>query len=405
MQELKNIQFFRSFRHQSYRYLFVTLALSSVCMGMEDPLLSWVVLNLTGSSVVFGIVLSLRFAPNLIGPMTGVMADRFDRRKLLIIFYAVYVVNSLFLGTLIIGGQIQLWQIVLVVLSGSFINIFKGPAQTALIIDIVGKEDMTNALALNRIFMDLGVFGSLLVGVLVNGIGVGVFYYLNAAIYAASLIPLLMMRGVPKTQITQEKSVLKNVTEGFRYSWVHRSVFGGQLVYFTTNLFPISVRRALLFIFAKDVLHADASGLGWVSTATKLGDAVSTLVIAQRGNVRHKGRIVLLSCLAEGAMWILLATSTSFSLAVVYLMLMGVASAFTMTYAQIIIMLDTEPEMRGRVSGIQSLYIGSQFPGTIVAGALSEAWGNPLAVGLEGGLFVLSTLIIFTILPSLRRTD
>jgi hypothetical protein len=140
-----------------------------------------------------------------------------------------------------------------------------------------------------------GNYARTLVGAFVNNIGIGAFYYVNAAIYSVTLILLLLIRGIPKTKVAQEKSVIKNIKDGFKYSWANKPIFGGQLIYFITNLFPIATQRTLIWVFARKVLQTDASGLGWLSTGRTLGSFIVNLIVAQLGNVKANGKIVVLS--------------------------------------------------------------------------------------------------------------
>jgi MFS family permease len=351
---------------------------------MQNPLLAWIVMELTDSTFLFGLVMSLRFAFYIIGPMSGVVADRVNRRTLLIVFKAIQIAIAVFLGTLIIGGQIQLWHVIVIILLQSIINLFNFPAQSAFSVDVVGQEDITNATALQSVSMYIsGLIGPSLVGAFVNQIGIGVFYYLNAIIYLIALILLLMIRGIPKTNIDEEN----------------------QLIYFITNLFPIATRRTLMWVFAKNVLQVDASGLGWLSTANTLGGFAVNIIVAQLGTVKGKGKLVVVSSILWGVMWIIFSTSNSFYLTLIYLIVMSIVSALTMMLAQVIILINSEPEMRGRALGIRSLGIGSQFPGSILAGAIAENLGEPFAVGLEGVFMVISMLIIIKMVPSLSKTD
>ncbi len=403
---LKKVRIFDSLRFPAFRFFFASLTISSISGGMQDPLTSWLVLNLTDSPFIYGIVMSLRFVPYLIGPMVGVLSDRVSRRKLLIIFKATQIVFALTLGTLIVGGQIQLWHVAVIILLQSTINTLNFPAQSAYIVDLVGGENITNATAVDRLFMDeTSLFGSFLVAALVDSVGVGTFFYLNAVIYFAALIPLFFIRGVTETRNTGQGTMFRDLIDGFKYSWRVRPVFGGQLIYFITNLFPIATKRSLMWIYAKNVINADASGLGWLSTGSKLGDFIATIAMAQLGNMKGKGKIVVFSCIGWGTIWILFSTTTSLALASTYLVVEGMMSAFTMVLAQVILLINTEPNMRGRVMGIRSFAISSQFPGSVIAGAMAEAWGETLAVSLEGGLFVISMLLILKMMPSLRKTD
>jgi MFS family permease len=160
-----------------------------------------------------------------------------------------------------------------------------------------------------------------------------------------------------------------------------------------------------MWVFAKNVLHLDASGLGWLSSGSTLGSFAVTMIVAQLGNIKGKGRLVVISSLVWGVVWILFSISNSFFLALVWLIIMSIASSITMMLGGVILLINSEPEMRGRVTGVQLLAISSQFPGSIIAGAIAENWGEPFAVGIEGVLFVISMLLIMKFVPSLGKTD
>ncbi len=403
---LKKVRIFDSLRFPAFRFLFTSLTISSISQGMNDPLMSWLVLNLTDSPFIFGLIMSLRFAPNVVGPIAGVMADRMSRKRLLVLVKATQIAFALVLGTLIVGGQLQLWHAAVIIFLQSMINIFNQPAQSAYIVDIVNKENVANATAIDRIFMDeSNVLGSFFVGAFVDLVGVGTIYYLNALIYALALIPLLLIRGVKEERRENQASMLRDLADGFKYSWKNKPVLGGELIYFITNVFPWAIKRTLMWVYAKDVIGADASGLGWLSTGSKLGDFFATIVIAQAGNIKGKGRIVIFSSISWGAVWIVFSTTRSIPIAAACLIVEGIVGAFTMVLANVILLTHAEPNMRGRVMGIRSFATGSQFPGSIIAGAIAEAWGPPLAVGLEGALFVASMLLIMKLMPSLRKTE
>ncbi len=402
---LRNARFFSSLQHRDFRLLWSDMVLSSICTSTEDVLLAWLVMELASSSWLFGVVMSLRFAPRIIGPMSGLLADRVDRRKLLIVFKAVQIAVSVVLGSLLIFGQIQLWHIVVIILVQNTVLTFNMPAQTAITVDVVGTENITNAAALERLSYTVsGLFGQSLVGAFVNQIGVGTFYYLNAAIYAASLVSLCMIRKAPSTLTMSRERALSGMVEGFRYSLKNKPVLTGQIIVFTTNLFPIACGRTLMWIYAKNVLNLDASGLGWLSAGSTLGSFAASAIIAQLGNIEGKGKIVAISGVMWGVGWLLFSMSNSFALAVISLIITSISSIFTLMLAEVILMVYSEPNMRGRVTGFRQLAISSQFPGSIIAGAMAETLGNPAAVGLEGAFFIVTMLATMKLIPSLLKT-
>lgn len=402
----KKRTYLSALHHPGFRLFWANITLSSLCSGIQDVLLAWLVLELTDSSLLFSIVLSLRFLPMLLGPICGVVADRVNRRIILLISKAVQIVVSIFLGTLVLGGQIQLWHVTVIIILQSLIGTFNLPAESAFSLDLVGKKDITNATALQRISLNLsGFVGPALVGAFVNIIGIGPFYYLNALIYLLALVSIFMIGKVPNKQLIAQKSVRGNLVDGFKYSWSNKFVFGGQLMYFFANMIPIASRRTIQWIFIREILHADTAGFGWISAGTQLGSLCTSAIIAYFGNIKRKGKIVMISSIMWGFSLILLSTSTSFSLTLLYLIVMGISGTLTMMLSQIILLINSEIDMRGRVMGIRSLAISSQFPGSIFAGAMAETFGTPFAVGLEGALYIISMLATIKFVPHLRKAE
>jgi MFS family permease len=350
--------------------------------------------------------MAIRFGPQVLGAISGLAADRIDRRILLIIIQLARVVSSIVMGTLVLGGQIQFWHIVIISLLESLIGTFMMPAQSALTMDIVGETDITNASALQRISMTLsGIVGPSLVGALVNQIGIGPFFYFNAAVLALSTIPLLMIRGVSRKHTTGEKTILRDFIEGFKYTWNNKGVLGGQMVILITNLYMWPCLWTLLPIFARNALNVGAAGLGWLSAANRLGGFIATVSVAHLGDLKSKGRITFISSLIWGGAWILMAILGSYPLSLLCLLFSGIASSLTMMLSQILILINSSPEFRGRVLGIRTLTVFPQSPLSIVAGALAESTGISITVMVEGVLFIITMIITAKLLPTLIKEN
>ncbi len=401
---LGKTRFFTSLRYPHFRLLWLSGVVGSLAGG-QMILMSWLVLQTTDSPFLLGLVMALRFGPQALGMISGVAADRIDRRKLLIAIPLLRAAYISVLGSLILGSQIQYWHIALISFLESISDTFTAPAQTALMMDIVGGEGIVNASALQGLSYSLfGIAGPSLVGVLVNQIGIGPFFYFNAAVLALSTAPLLAMREAAEIE-HPKKSVMKDLADGFRYTWTNKGTLGGQMVVLVTNLYMWPCVWTLLPIFARNALHADAAGLGWLTAANQAGGFIATLAVAHLGSIKGKGRMVLLSSAIWGGIWVLMAALGSYSLSIVCLVVSGISSTLTMTLSQIIILVNSSPEMRGRAMGIRTLTVFPQSPMSIVAGAAVPVFGIPLTIALEGALFIASMAATAKLIPALGKAD
>jgi MFS family permease len=371
----------------------------------ESVLTSWLVLETTDSPLLLGLLMAIRFAPRVFGVLAGLLADRVDRRKLLIVGLIMRIAFSIIMGTLILGGAIEYWHIVLISLLQSVIMTFSQPAQSAFMIDLVGKDDVTNATALQRIAMRIsGIIAPSLVGIFVNTLGIGVFFFINATILFLSVIPLLIIRGVPKIA-SANKSALRDLIEGFKYSWNNKGVLGGQLIVLLTNIFLWPCVWTLMPIYAKGVLGVDAAGLGWLTAVNRGGDFAVTMAIAHFGNLKSKGKIAIVSSLMWGVTWILFGLTDTFLVALIIYAIGGVVQSLTMMLSQVLLLINANPEMRGRVMGIRSLTVFPQSPASIIGGAASEILGPSITINLYGILFIISMIVTAKLVPSLQKQD
>ncbi len=409
---MMNIKLLSSLRIPAYRLLWMSVFFSGVCWNVQNVLVSWLVLNTTGSSVLLGLVMALNFAPQVFGAIAGTAADRMDKRKLLLLVNAAQVAFSVTMGTLIIGGQIQFWHIAAIVFVSSSLNAFSQPTQSAYAIDLVGKANTTNAVSLLQLSMFVaGTLGPSLIGAFVGPLGVGFFFFLNATLFSLTILSLLFIKNGSRAQTIEEigqdskqESVLQGMAEGFRYSWRHPPVLGGELVVFITNIFVWPCIWTMTPVFSTEVLHLDASGLGWLTAANQMGGFLANIVLASR-EPRHKGTILYVSSLLWGAGWLLFANVPVFQASIVSEAIVGAASSFTMTLAMIIILMNAEPRIRGRVMGIQTLTVASQSPGSILAGSLAQSLGAGMAINVEAVGFMLTTVGLMQLIPGLRKAE
>ena len=409
---VKDVGLFSSLHIPAYRLLWTSVFFVSLCWNIQSVLVSWLVLKTTGSSLMLGLVMALNFAPQAFGAISGTVADRVDKRQMLLLVSAAQVAFSATLGFLVIGGQIQFWQIAVIVFISSTLSSFSQPAQFAYTIDLVGKANTTNAVSLNQLSMFVaGTVGPSLIGAFFESFGMGFFFFLNAAFFSLTILPLLLIRKGEVIQTADEtsqghesQSVIQGIAEGFRFSWKHRIVLGGELVVLITNIFVWPCVWTMTPIFSTDVLGLDASGLGWLTAVNQLGGFLANIVLASR-EPRHKGSILFVSSFLWGAGWLLFANVPLFPISLASELIVGAASSFTMTLATIVLLMNSEPRVRGRVMGIQTLTVASQSPGSILAGSLAQSLGARMAINVEAVGFIMSMVVLMKVIPEIRKAE
>ncbi len=405
---LENLTLFNSLRNRGYRLLWGGLSFSFLGESVYTVLVSWLTLDLTGSSLLLGVIMALNFTPQMLGIFSGVVADRMSKRKLMMTVDMARVVFSFAMGSLIIGGNIQFWQIALIVLAKSTLSTLNMPAQSAYTIELVGKDNITNAISLNRLSQFvMGIIGPSLVGAFVNTSGIGPFFYFNAVCMGLTVI-LVAMTKEPKTDeairlsIPRQRSISRDIVEGLKFSWHNKPIFASQMIYFVTNIYMWPCIWTLNPIFTKEVLKLDASGLGWLTAANRIGGFVTNLVLASK-EPKGKGRLVFITSLLWGIVWLPFSAIVWMPVSVISQLIMGFVSSFTMTLASVILLIHADPSMRGRIMGIETLCISSQGPGSLLAGALAQSVGVVTAINIESIFFILTMIGLAKLVPALYK--
>jgi MFS family permease len=378
-----------------------------MCWNVQNVLVSWLVLEITDSPTMLGIIMAITFAPWILGIISGTITDRIDKRWLLMTVNGIRIGTSISLGSLIISGEIQMWHIALIVLVNGTLNSFSSPAQQAFTVDLVGTRNTTNATSLTNVSNFVaGIIGPSLVGAFVNVVGSGAFFYFNAFCFSlATLLVFGIKRYQPalSSQSTQpRRSIRQDILDGVRYSWQNRVVFGGLMVFIVTNFYMWSCTLTLIPVFTREVLRLDAVGLGWLTAANRLGGLMMNMILASY-DPRRKGKLLIFATIMWGSVWLGFATAPWLSISTILLFTLGIASSLIMTIATVILLIYARSDVRGRVMGLQTVAIAMLSPGNLIAGMLAETVGIIYAIGIEAILFIVTMLGVIRWVPELRR--
>jgi MFS family permease len=395
----------RAFRHRNYQ-LFFGGQLISVCgTWMQSVAQSWLVYRLTGSAVLLGFVSFAQLIPVfLLSPVGGAVADRKSRHRILVVTQVVAMLLAFVLAALTLTHRIQVWHLFVLASLLGINYAFYVPAQSAFVVDMVGKEDLMNAIALNSSMVNgARIIGPAIAGLLVAAIGEGWCFLLNAVSYIAVLAGLFLMEVPRHRKVSLPGSPLKDIFEGFRFVVRTSPVRALLLLLGAVSLFgtPYAV---LMPIFSDQILHHGPGALGLLMGASGLGALIGAASLAARTRLRGLGRWVALATAGFGASLILFGMSRSFWLSAALLVPVGFTMMIEMAASNTLIQAMVPDHLRGRVMAVYSMMFMGMAPiGALVAGSLAQSLGAPKTVMIGGVVCIVGAGVFALRLPRLRE--
>jgi len=393
-----------SLRHRNFRLFISGQMISLIGTWMQSIAQSWLVYRLTRSSALLGLVVFAGQIPVLLlATIGGTVADRHSRHRIVIATQTTSMVLAFILAGLTLSGLIQIWQIFALSIGLGIVNAFDIPARQSFIVQMVGREDLTNAIALNSsVFNGARIVGPAIAGILVAAIGEGWCFFANGASYIAVIIGLLLMDIRPAKRLKPASSALAHVAEGFHFVWKSRPIRALLLLLGVTSLtaMPFTV---LMPIFADQILHGGARGLGILMGLSGVGALTGALFLAARPSLRGLGRVIAVSSLGFGTSLILFGMSKVFWLSGVLLVGVGFFMLSQMASSNSLIQAMSPDHLRGRVMAVYSMMFMGMAPfGALFAGFLAQRIGAPLTVAIGGASCAVASLVFGSRLSSLR---
>jgi MFS family permease len=397
-------QLTRALRHRNYQLFIGGQLISLVGTWMQSVAEAWLVYRLTGSAALLGVSSFASQIPVLLlAPIGGTVADRADRHRIIITTQTLSMIMPLVLAALTLTHQVKVWHVFALTTCLGVVNAFDIPARQAFLVEMVGREDLLNAIALNSSMVNgARVVGPAVAGLLIAAVGEGWCFLLNGLSYLAVIAGLLMMKLPHRHRQPTETGALRDAIAGFHF--VTRTAPVRALLLLVGVVSFAGMPYAVLMpVFAATILHGGARGLGLLMGASGLGALGGALTLASRSGVRGLGRWVATSASGFGIALILFSVSRTFWLSVVLLVPVGASMMGQMASSNTLIQAMVPDALRGRVMAVYSMMFMGMAPfGALFAGSLAEHLGAPRTVAL-GGLVCVAASLIFTLrLPSLR---
>lgn len=360
------------------------------------------VYQLSGSSFKLGLTGFFQSLPFIFfGIFGGVLADAFDRKKLVVAAQLLNLIPAFALGVLTVTGSIQVWHIYLFGLITSFVQVVSQPARTALIPSLVPRSHLMNAITLNTTTHQVSLlFGPALAGFFIDLIGLDGTYFLSAGLFAPAIIAVAAIRSPGRPAGVQRKVSFRDVVEGVEFIWVQRIILSLLLLDFGTIL--VAFYQPLLPVFAHDVFRVSASGLGLLYAAPAIGALFGSTSLLVAGEVSRKGALAVVAALCFALSLGLLGLAPWFWLGLVAVGALGLTDAISVTTRRTVVNLLAPDAIRGRASSLISVFAQSANAlGALIAGTAATLLGAPRTLIVGSVLSVTVILAISRAIPQL----
>jgi predicted MFS family arabinose efflux permease len=393
METSKLRRIFKAFHYRDFRLMWIGACTSSIGTWMQIVAQGWLIYRLSHSSFLLGLDQFLAGLPiflfTLIG---GVVADRMERRKILLVSQYIQMASAAILTSLVGLGVVHVWEILCLSFVSGLAQAFGGPAYQALIPTLVEREDMPNAIALNSIQFNLAVtVGPALAGITLARLGEKWCFGLNAVSFLAPVISLSIISARFMPEVTGE-SMMDSLKQGFQFIWRHGSMVGLIILAFLMTFLSMPM-RTYIPVFVKDIFHRGPETYGNLLSLMGVGSIFGSLGVASLGNISRKGQFALAMLIFLGAG--IAGFSLSKALPVSYVMLVLVGASMMAVFATMtsLVQLIITNEMRGRVMSVYNFAFRGGMPmGNLVSGWLVPAFTAPIVLGVNGFLLILVAL-------------
>lgn len=382
-----NITTFRAFKSRNYRLYFIGQSASLIGTWMQKTAVSWVIYSLTHSTFMLGLTLfASQFPSFLFSLMGGVVSDRYNRFKVLLITQVGSMIQAILLAALIFANHYQVWEILSLSVLLGIINAFDVPARQALVYEMVDdKDDLPNALALNSSMVNLSrLIGPGIAGIILEKFGDGPCFLLNAISFMAVIASLLMMRLPKYIKTVHKKNVFGELKEGFGYIKRTPSIRFVIIMLGLISLFVLPF-STLIPYYAKDVFKGTASTFGIIDSFIGLGAFSGAIFLASQKAGANLKQILFINTIVFGTGLILFSHETYYPLALIFVTIAGFGMMSQITVSNTLIQTTVAPNMRGRVISFYAMaFFGMQPLGGLIVGSISKWIGTTDTLMGEG---------------------
>ena len=397
---------FDSFGHRSFLLLWLAMLFFSSGYWLQQIVVGWLTYEVTGSALWTSLALSLEALPILfVGPVGGVLVDRFDRKRLLAGIYGYQATLTIAFAAIVLTGQTETWHIFAYIFLMGLALVVSEPARTSLIANIVPKENLINAFALSSLAFSLPRLGvPVLGGLIIVLAGPGVALALEGGLQLCAVVVVMGLQMSRSTRPAMRLSnVFADVVDGVRYISREPALIGLFALISLPALLVMPSIQGLLPVYAAEVFQVDARGLGLLMSSAGAGSILGTLILATKGDFRSKNMVVLASMCVMAMATGIFSINVFFPTAYVNLIIISAAMMISFSISSAIIHSTIADEYRGRVAGLFILPWGLLPLGSLASGFLAERLGAPHATQITSGIMIVLLCLVIWRIKTLRK--
>ncbi len=398
---------FAALKHRNYRLWFYGQMVSLFGTWMQTTAQGFLIYQLTHSSAYLGYVGFASGIPSWLFMMYGgVIADRVSKRKVLIVTQSIMMILAFILATLVFTDTVQAWHILLLAFGLGSANAFDAPARQAFVSEMVDREDLTNAVALNATMFNTAlIIGPAIAGIIYAAFGPGWCFAVNGVSFIAVIIALASMHFLPRTEISQHGSTLSALTEGINYVRQQPTIRALIGLVATTSLFGMSL-GTLLPAWSVKILHGNAATNGLLFSARGVGSLFGALTIATFARSHVRGKFITAGSICFPIFIALFAMTYWLPLSLLFMVFLGIATIFVVNFSNATIQSIVPDSLRGRVMGVYTtIFMGSMPLGALLLGTIAEHAGEAEAALLSSAFAFCIAGLVMVFVPKIRTLE
>lgn len=400
---------FRSLKFRDFRYLLLGQFGSSMGVWMDQIARGWLIYEMTSSPFLLGLTIAFRAIPMIsLSLFAGVLADRYSRKKLIIISHSLSLALNLILAVLIVTNTVQVWHVILTSFLQGISHAFDQPARNVLLYSLVDRKYLNNAISLNSVTFNISrTLGPSIAGLAIAVIGVGGSYFLQAFVYLLT-VGFTFKILEPPVEAKEVKpghfrnNIFQDIVEGFNYIKSDKVILALLAVALIPTLLAQPYQN-LMPVFAKDILKVGPEGFGLLLGATGIGSICGAFFVGSLSRRRALGAYLLVLATAFGGLLVFFALSRLYALSLALLVIIGFSQTGYNVLNNTLVQIHSLPQLRGRVMGVYFLDRGLMPLGSLLAGIMAEWIGTPLTVGILGASCAFLVVIIAFAVPNIKR--
>ncbi len=398
---------FSSFRHRNYKLWFSGQLISVIGTWMQIIAQAWLVYEISHSEFALGLVSFASAIPVLfVSPFGGVITDRVPKRTLLVITQSSAMVLAFMLSLLAFTHLVQVWHIIVLASILGIVNAFDAPARQAMVVEMVGREDLPNAIALNSItFNGARVIGPAIGGLLLAALGAAWCFFLNGISYLAVIAGLVAMTFPPRSQQQANAHPIRQIVEGIEYARVHHEILSLLLLTLVFSMFGTTY-TAILPAFVDQVLHSNATGYGTVNAFIGFGAVIAAFFLAQFSTRNIRGMTLTVANLLYPFVLAAFAFNSRFLAALLLSLLLGFGFMLVLNNVNSLLQLRVSDQMRGRIMSLYTIcFFGFSPFGSLAIGAVAQWLPMGETLALSAAVTFVLSLIVYLKSPEIPRLE